>query len=179
MSVAGTVIPQQQYVALYTSLGVDAKKFAKLFSGVVHMLRAAVRGRISPATVRTDLGALKLPDQFVADFANVLRKARDVLEDNASKNIIRAPHVVDMKWRVDVTISTSSLSRALRPGVTMQLFLSDGSIKTFEMSVDKFHALRYNVAKVLREMGDLEAHPMMFIMEQLERNERKELKSQR
>ena len=39
--------------------------------------------------------------------------------------------------------------------------LSDGTIRTFEVPVDKFHDLRYNVAKVLREMTSLERHPVL------------------
>ena len=41
--------------------------------------------------------------------------------------------------------------------------LSDGSIKTFEVSVEQFHQLRYNTAKVLRDMQELERHPIMRI----------------
>ncbi len=65
----------------------------------------------------------------------------------------------------------------------MQMSLSDGRIKTFEVSIEQFHQLRYNVAKVvaissqacchvyattayfrhsyqvLRDMQELERHP--------------------
>ena len=41
--------------------------------------------------------------------------------------------------------------------------LSDGRVKTFEVSVEQFHKLRYNVAKVLRDMQELERHPIMRI----------------
>ena len=33
---------------------------------------------------------------------------------------------------------------------TAQMTLSDGNIKTFEVPIDKFNELRYNVAKVCR-----------------------------
>ena len=39
--------------------------------------------------------------------------------------------------------------------------LSSGQIKTFEIPVSSFHSLRYNVAKVLREMEEVERHPIM------------------
>jgi len=57
---------------------------------------------------------------------------------------------------VDVTISTSSLARALKPVIMLQMTLSDGSIKTFEVSVSQFHELRFNTALVLKEMEGVE-----------------------
>jgi len=43
----------------------------------------------------------------------------------------------------------------------MQLTLSNGKIYTFECSVDKFHELRYNVAKILKSLEDLKEHPTL------------------
>ena len=44
------------------------------------------------------------------------------------------------------------------------MVLSDGSIKTFAVPVDKFHELRYSVASVLRSFGQIESTPVMRIM---------------
>jgi hypothetical protein len=38
----------------------------------------------------------------------------------------------------------------------MHITTSEGKQKTFELSVEKFHELRYNVAKVLKDMDDME-----------------------
>jgi len=38
----------------------------------------------------------------------------------------------------------------------LQMTLSDGSIKTFEVSVSQFHELRFNSALVLKEMEGVE-----------------------
>jgi hypothetical protein len=71
------------------------------------------------------------------------------------------PGVADLSWRVDVAISSSKLSRVMKPSVLMQLSLTDGSVRTFEVSMEQFHKLRYNVAKVLKDMRDVESHPIM------------------
>lgn len=71
------------------------------------------------------------------------------------------PRISGVKWRVDVAISTSSLERVMRPSIMMELTLSDGSIKTFEMHIEQFHKLRYSVARVLRNMQDVERNPIM------------------
>ena len=79
------------------------------------------------------------------------------------------------------SLSCSSLHRLLEPSILMEMTLSDGSVKTFEVcvcvcvcgggvflclfdchflccqvTVSQFHELRYSVAYVLKEMEDLE-----------------------
>jgi hypothetical protein len=62
---------------------------------------------------------------------------------------------VATSWRVDVSVSTSSLSRTLEPSVLISLTLSHGRVVSFEMSLAAFHLLRFNVTLVLKEMEDL------------------------
>lgn len=71
------------------------------------------------------------------------------------------PHLADVRWRIDVTISTTSLARVFKPSIPMQLTLSDGTISNFECSVEKFHELRYSVAKALKNAQDLQQHPIL------------------
>lgn len=68
-----------------------------------------------------------------------------------------------MNWRVDVAISSNTMSRVLKPTILMKMQTSDGKIQTFEVSVEKFHEMRYNVAKVLKEMQEIEQHPVLKI----------------
>jgi hypothetical protein len=74
---------------------------------------------------------------------------------------VSLPSIVNVRWRVDVTISSTSLSRVFRPSVLLQLTLSDGRVQQCECSVDKFHELRYAVAKSLKQAQDLQIHPTL------------------
>lgn len=76
-----------------------------------------------------------------------------------------SPAQVDMKWRVDVSISTSHLERVMKPSVMIELTLSDGTIKSFEMNVEQFQKLRYDTARMLRNMQEIERHPIMRIVD--------------
>ncbi|KAL6064366.1 COMM domain-containing protein [Balamuthia mandrillaris] len=67
---------------------------------------------------------------------------------------LRFPTLKKFEWRVDVAISTSSLNR---------MTLSDGTIRTFELSQEKFHELRFDVARLLKEMDEIEKLPIMKI----------------
>jgi len=75
------------------------------------------------------------------------------------------PRLRGARWRVDVSISNSSLDRVMRPSVSMEWTLSDGRVETFEMSVDQFQRLRYDTAKQLRTMQETERHPIWRIVD--------------
>lgn len=62
------------------------------------------------------------------------------------------PNFQSLQWRLDVTISNSNLKRVLKPSLVLQFILNDGRIKYMECTIDKFHELRFNVSRVLREM---------------------------
>ena len=49
--------------------------------------------------------------------------------------------------------------------------LSNGEIKTFELPLEKFDEMRYNVAKVLQEMTQLERHPVLKLAFDLDKKE--------
>eukprot|EP00823_Brevimastigomonas_motovehiculus_P004195 TRINITY_DN2703_c0_g1_i1.p1 TRINITY_DN2703_c0_g1~~TRINITY_DN2703_c0_g1_i1.p1 ORF type:complete len:108 (+),score=14.56 TRINITY_DN2703_c0_g1_i1:72-395(+) len=85
--------------------------------------------------------------------------ASALLEEKKDVKHNAHPSIEDIQWRIDVTISTTALSRVFKPCVIMQLTLTDGTMRTFECSVDKFQDLRYNITKILKNMGDLEQHP--------------------
>ena len=44
----------------------------------------------------------------------------------------------------------------MKPSVFIELNLTDGTKQKFEVNALKFHQLRYYVAKVLKDMQDLE-----------------------
>ena len=131
-------------------------------------MKAGFRERHKALDLKTDLSKLNFPDRCVEAFLKVIKKKRKKIEKIAIGSSIRYPTLKSANWRVDVTISTSSLSRVLKPSVLMQLTLSDGSVKTFEMQVDQFHQLRYNVAKVLQYMRKVENRAIMSLVADLE-----------
>lgn len=63
--------------------------------------------------------------------------------------------VVDIKWRVNIIISSRDLSRVLEPVVYLELLLTDGTTKSLEVPLSKFHSLRQNVALLLKEIDSI------------------------
>ena len=68
-----------------------------------------------------------------------------------------------------MAISTETLQKVFKPTILCETTTSDGVTKTFEMPVEQFHSLRYNVAKVLRNMEEVERHPIMRLAFQADR----------
>ncbi|XP_069603181.1 COMM domain-containing protein 5 [Ranitomeya imitator] len=155
--------------AIQETMSVSEEQLSFIISGSYTLLRVAFRASASALKLevfKEDLKELRIPDDFIEDFANIVYgNRRSVLEDAAVKQSIRLPTVEDMRWRVDVAISTSSLSRALQPSILMQMKLSNGESHRFEVPVAKFQELRYNVALLLKEMNDLERKNILKIQD--------------
>jgi len=145
--------------------GLSEEVLAATFAGLYDVCRASFRlpeGSIKKRVYTEDLVFLKIPDEFVVDIVSaVFGESRKAVDAAADGRRVRLPGLASFKWRVDVAISTSSLKRAMKPSVLMQMTLSDGRIHTFEVPSDQFHKLRYNVAFVLKEIEELEANPVM------------------
>lgn len=144
-------------------------RLSHIVAGMYRVLSEAIRiptSSLKQETFKEDLRELRIPEDFIVDFSSVVfGSRRAALEAAASKNDPRLPTVEELKWRVDVAISTSSLARALQPSILMQMKLSDGSFQRFEVPVSKFHELRYNVALILKEMNNLEKRSILQIQD--------------
>ena len=67
-----------------------------------------------------------------------------------------ARRLVQLKWRVDVTMTTNTMHRVRKPSILLQFHFDDGRIECTECSVEKFQDLRYNVARMLKDMRQIE-----------------------
>lgn len=134
-----------------------------VFTGLYIIIETALRNRCKASVVDKDLKQMNVPPSVVDFIVRKLKADRPALEDRSLTNRTRFPRLDSLHWRVDVAISSSSLLRVFRPSIVMQMALSDGRLRTFDVAIEQFHQLRYNVAKVLRNMQELERHPIMRI----------------
>ena len=129
-----------------------------------HVLGAALRHKTKLSAVSADLAAMRFPEAVAADVADVLRQRRAGLQAALVARRPALPRLEALRWRLDVAISTSALLRVMRPTVLFSATLSDGRVKTFEVPQEQFHALRFAVARSLRDMGAMSRHPIMRIV---------------
>ncbi|CAL8268192.1 unnamed protein product [Boreogadus saida] len=148
---------------------IPEEKLSHIVAGMYRVLTEAIRiptSSLKQEAFKEDLRELRIPEDFITDFASVVfGSRRAALEAVTSERDPHLPTLDELRWRVDVTISTSSLARALQPSVLMQIKLSDGSLQQFEVPVSKFQELRYNVALILKEMNDLEKKSVLQIQD--------------
>lgn len=148
---------------------IPQQRLSHIVAGMHRLLTHAIRiptTLLKQEAFKEDLRELRIPEDFITDFASVVfGSRRTALEAASSQRDPHLPTIEDFKWRVDVAISTSSLARALQPSILMQMKLSDGNSHRFEVPVSKFQELRYNVALILKEMNDLEKRNILKIQD--------------
>lgn len=83
--------------------------------------------------------------------SSIIRSAEDA-------KILTAPTLTSLTWRVDVIMSSSSVTRVMQPFVILRIGLSDGSFRTVELSAKAFHDLRFRVAEGLHSLHKLESN---------------------
>lgn len=138
-----------------------------LFDGLYNLLHEAIRLEVPVKILVDDLTSVQVPKAVVDDIAKVMKNKQTQLSEANASPPCSIPSIVDVCWRIDVAISTTSLSRAFKPSLLLQLTLSDGVIKTFECNVETFHALRYNTARALKSLIDLSEHPTIVRIDQI------------
>ncbi|KAJ8015213.1 hypothetical protein DPEC_G00023800 [Dallia pectoralis] len=155
--------------AIAITAAVPEERLTHVVAGMYRLLKEALRipmSSLKQEVFKEDLRELRIPEEFITDFSSlVFGSRRTTLEAVATQQGPQLPFVQDLRWRVDVAISTSSLARALQPSILMQMKLSDGNSHRFEVSVSKFQELRYNVALILKEMNDLEKRSILKIQD--------------
>jgi len=152
-----------RYENLRVETALDRQTLSVLFTGLYYLVKSAIRTQ--PFTkldaLQKDMQELKLPAWLSQQLLKTIKSSQSLFETSLLNNRVRLCTLEDVKWRVDVTISTHSLSRVLKPSILMEITTSNGDIKTFEMSTEKFYELRYNTAKILKEMQDVEKLPIL------------------
>jgi len=132
----------------------------------------ALRQGIAADAFVKDLTTLALPPALITTLQGALNSgskrwkealAAVELKQSVSSALVAARWRPPLRWRLDVTISTSQLQRVLLPAFLMRLTDKSGKERTFEVNPATFHKLRYNVARVLKEFDSVEKLPILKI----------------
>lgn len=93
-----------------------------LLTATFLILRTALRNKVKISVIKTDLLAMNLPSNVVDKLCEEMVQSRKVLESVAVRQQrIRLPALEKVRWRIDVSISSGSLSRVMRPNILMQV----------------------------------------------------------
>merc|ERR1711974_264269 len=152
----GSELTSELFTKQYEETELDRSTAIVLFTGIYSLFRLAIRKRVKPQRFKHDLGELRFPPAMIDEITTTFTSCQEELEQAATNSVIRFPTVEDIKWRVDINISSSSTALSLRPSVLMRMKLTNDTTQQFEMNIFRFHQLRYYVAKTLKDMQDIE-----------------------
>lgn len=105
---------------LYAS-EVDQDHLNLLMTAIYIIFKQAVRTKSKLSVIRTDLTTMRFPQHFVELVCNEMCSARMNLESAALTNRLHFAKLEKLRWRIDVIISSGSLSRIMRPSILMQV----------------------------------------------------------
>lgn len=130
-----------------------------LFSGLMVLVQAIIRlpqDSVKETDLRQGLKELKFSEECCNEFLTMFRSNK--------VNLYMAKHqlcdfflkIENFNWRIDVTISSNYLAKSLDTVIIFYITFKNGESKSFEMSIAKFHQLRFFISSMLREMEFLE-----------------------
>ncbi len=146
--------------AIKAARGLELDAAKDVFTGCYKILRAGCRAQMTPEALEADLVDLKVPPPIVADIQAAVAECQGTTGTQRMGRVLtstaQSKRLVQLKWRVDVTMYTNKMLRVRKPSILLQFHFDDGSIKLVECSVERFQDLRYNVARQLKEIRQIE-----------------------
>lgn len=103
------------------ALDVKHEDINLLLVTVYMMLKQAIRTKVKVSIVHSDLLALKMPQVFVDEISKAIVDYRSAIEASAQVQRIHFAKFERLRWRIDIVISTGTLSRVMRPTILMQV----------------------------------------------------------
>lgn len=146
----------------------EAKKsglFPVVFTGLYLILRSAIRQKLRNVDFVDQCTRLQVHEPVLQLLTQMYEKKKEQLIQVSKDRSSWFQTVINVRWRIDVTISTSVMSRVFKPVLMLQLELSNGSVRTMEVSLQQFHELRLACATALNDMMTVSNHPVMLIKE--------------
>ena len=92
-----------------------------LLSGLHTIISSIIRLKYSADVIRNDLAKINMSEDASSLLLRATQAQREKLEVSASQSHIRFPKLQSLRWRVDVVISSGSLSRVMKPTILMRV----------------------------------------------------------
>ncbi|KAK2958759.1 putative COMM domain containing 5 [Blattamonas nauphoetae] len=147
---------------LRDSLGLSEDVFSALYTGMFCLIGQMIRNHTRKGTVpletalAEELQPLALPEKYAKELISGFTHYEKSLTSSAYAHIPHHPSIEQFRWRTEVTISTSSVNRILKPSILIELRLTNGRKQLLSLNMNQFHHLRYIVAVLLKQMADIE-----------------------
>ncbi len=116
-----STVSDAEFIEFQTSQKQHGEEFGSLVTGLCSMIRIAISSKSPLSKLTTDLTSMNVPVTAVTEIVSTVSASRLSLEGRALENRSGFPGLHKLRWRIDVTISSSSLSRIMRPSILFQV----------------------------------------------------------
>jgi hypothetical protein len=103
--------------------GISQDQTNSLLTASYLILQIAMKRKIKISKINEDLLKINLPKPVVEYICSKITENRLVFEYHVLHNRVQFAQLENLRWRVDVVISSGSLTRVMRPHILMQVFL--------------------------------------------------------
>ncbi len=108
--------------ALYTSHpAVSMETINQILTALYYITRIAIRNKVKISVIRSDLLKMNVPKALVEATCSEITAHRMEIESHIMTHRIQFHKLEKVRWRMDVVISSGSLSRVMRPNIMMQV----------------------------------------------------------
>jgi hypothetical protein len=114
-------LSENAFNAMQSAAEFENVDFGALLSGIYTLVTIITRMKTKLSVVAADLAKMNFPAPFIELLVKLLRSSRPGLERLALTRSSHLPRLLSLRWRVDVVISSSSLSREMKPIITMEV----------------------------------------------------------
>ncbi|KAF0976048.1 hypothetical protein FDP41_004724 [Naegleria fowleri] len=136
----------------------DIKEVKSAIASILFIISNAARFDIEEQQLSLELQQIGLPKESSESLCRSYKSNKDKLVQHFKTKTLRLPKIDELKWRVDLVLSSSTLKSMNEPTVQLNLKIlhseEHGSVVTherFELSADKFRIL-YNELKDVRQL---------------------------
>ena len=140
--IQGDDVSERQFHELHRTTKIPKHQLSIIFTGLYLIQRAALRSKVPIKEFKSSLSILQVPEELTSYLIESYSALLSNVDDLLPHKNAQCPQLERLKWRVDVTVSTSALSRAMIPTILMKASMSDGEEHVFETSLEKFQQLR-------------------------------------
>ncbi|EFC49679.1 predicted protein, partial [Naegleria gruberi] len=138
----------------------DIKEVKSAIASILYIISNSARFNVEEQQLSLELQQIGLPKESSESLCRSYKNYKEKLIQHFKTKTLRLPKIEELKWRVDLVLSSSTLKTMNEPTVQLNLKIlhseEDGSITTherFEMSADKFRIL-HNELKDIRQLMD-------------------------
>jgi hypothetical protein len=103
------------------SLGLQTKETNQIVTGLYLILKISMRNKVKLSVIKNDLLKMNLPAPVVELLNQVVLNSRLQFENSAIQSRVQFLKLEKLRWRIDVVISSGSLTRVMRPNILMQV----------------------------------------------------------